>query len=128
MVKREILFRGKRTDNGRWVEGLLYQISETLNPFIMLKNSLGESHEVLSKTVGQFTGLTDQNGVKIFEGDILKVSGELRSVVWDTQIGRWLANNIGEFRNAVSPRFFHLAEVVGNIHDNPELLEVAEDG
>ncbi len=70
---REILFRGKRKDNGEWVEGYLYRISEKLNPFIMLKNAEGESYEVDPETVGQFTGVTDKNGTMIFEGDIVKI-------------------------------------------------------
>ena len=70
---REILFRGKRADNGEWVEGTLYQIGKEQNPFIMLVNRCAESHEVDPATVGQYTGLTDKNGTKIFEGDIVKI-------------------------------------------------------
>lgn len=69
---REILFRGKRVDNGEWVCGYLYRLSERLNPFIMLVNSNAESHEVILETVGQFTGLCDKNSTKIFEGDVVR--------------------------------------------------------
>lgn len=125
---REILFRGKRVDNNEMIYGYLYRISEKLNPFIMLINSGGESHEVFPETVGQYTGLTDKNGVKIFEGDIVRYSGEKHIVVFETRgetgyfgikidhIETW------EFCLSVPAK---LMEVIGNIHDNPELAEGA---
>ena len=129
---REILFRGKRTDNGEWVEGYLcechhkdtgkydYAIQEMFeNGYIM--------HEVIPETVGQYTGLNDKNGKKIFEGDICKhrsnYSGNtVISVVTYTD-GHFLALVCENSGFELSEKL----EVIGNIHDNPELLEVQHE-
>lgn len=146
---REILFRGKRIDNGEWIEGTLYQISTDLPPFIMLMNSHAESHEVVPETVGQYTGLTDKNGKKIFEGDILEFNSRIvniasglptggncteRSVVewgghrWNRKRiyhSQWNSNwrNYGFTTDLYPENAAKYAEIIGNIHDNPELLE-----
>ena len=75
-MKREILFRGKRIDNGNWEEGMLCQFHREVAAKIS-PNDFGafvSSHAwvVDPSTVGQYTGLTDKNGVKIFEGDIVR--------------------------------------------------------
>ena len=127
---REILFRGKQVDNGEWVEGYLYRLSEKHNPFIMVKNKCGESHEVISETVGQYTGLTDKNGNKIFEGDIVKTKfGRLCHVKWRSTGCFCGIDLIPLETKSKAPTEWDLycsenLEVVGNIHDNPELLEV----
>lgn len=125
---REILFRGKRTDFNRWIEGYLYRLSEKLNPFIMIKNEGGTAFEVIPETVGQYTGLTDKNGKKICEGDILRytIDGDVYIYVcfWDDgncEFG--LKNEKRDFGLAYAP---HDKEIIGNIHDNPELLKGGE--
>ena len=134
---REILFRGKRTDTGEWVEftplGALFA-----NPLNI---------EVEIKTVGQYTGLTDANGKKIFEGDILSVT--VRETVKECGISKFTGRTIKTVwsveyaeRNSQGNRFYVFGkdrrfslgltksviynakpEIIGNIHDNPELLE-----
>lgn len=121
---REILFRGKQTDNKKWVVD---------NSVLFFKNStkiygaLNEWREVevIPETVGQYTGLTDKNGTKIFEGDIVNYNGTNHKVVFETR-GESAYFGI-EISNIETWRFClevpaKLMNVVGNIYDNPELL------
>lgn len=116
---REILFRGKSKPGGEWVEGFLVDAQHIGNWV--------EAHPVDPETVGQFTGLTDKNGVKIFEGDVVKAericNGKawLGSVVWWN--GCFAIQGIKD-RNVPAIDLFVEYEVIGNIHDNRELLEV----
>ena len=152
--KREIMFRGKRMDNGEWVKGFYVCVLDThyimTGKFDSLTNGIinSEAYKVDPGTVGQFAGLTDRNGVKIFEGDIvrwhdnteLSVGGQIAEVCF------------GKYRDADSvfddifPLGFYIRfsdkncitiswldeyknyfDIIGNIHDNPELLEVSGD-
>ena len=154
---REILFRGKRLDNGEWVEGYLIhdEYCNTFIPYIgYLMGDDTDVAEVDPNTVGQFTGLCDKNGKKIFEGDIFKFPDE----VWEsyytscgTEYNSWETENYGvvgycedyarydfvwykhnensvyadlhENHTIQFADFVIELEVIGNIHDNPELLE-----
>ena len=126
---REILFRGKRLDNGEWVEGYFAHYSRPGVPFIGFNNAVGTMMwcEVDPATVGQYTGLKDKNGERIFEGDILEGRGfdaedGYGVVEWDD--GAWEVisegNWLGTFHENYNGFEF---EVIGNIRDNPELLK-----
>lgn len=123
---REILFRAKRLDNGEWVEGYLYRLEETLNPFIMCKNRNGESFEVDPSTVCQYTGLTDKNGKQIFEGDKITMifsHGQRTANVVGFRGGsfglHWKWGGVGQFTAFTG--ICHVEyEVTGSIHDKEE--------
>lgn len=115
---REILFRGRSPITGQWIYGDLFQHGE--QAFIMADN---RNTEVSSETVGQFTGLTDRNGVKIFEGDIVEYEGKRYSINYLTHYARFSAVK----PNTVFCVFaYQRGEVIGNIYDNPELIGGAE--
>ena len=127
---REILFRGKRVDNNEWVYGFLSK-SRGNNHFLSLcidheENGVMLSSIVEPETIGQYTGLTDKNGKKIFEGDIVRYNGEKHIVVFET---RGETGYFGIKIDHIETWGFCLSvpaklmEVIGNIHDNPELVE-----
>lgn len=122
---REILFRGKRADNGKWVYGYLSIMWGSLH--------IGtDFHEdkVIPETIGQYTGVIDKNGKKIFEGDIVKFS---HPAFKKSKIGfiDWEENEVGfVFRIIDDYTYFaylgDFYEVIGNIYDDKELLENKE--
>ena len=125
---REILFRGKRKKGDkRWVEGDLLHGYSGFG--ITNRYYAGSSFEVVPETVGQYTGLTDKNGARIFEGDI--VSGHLDDlfpedesryeIAW-IDYGWHLTNLGGTVDTAEQDWVNQNFEVIGNIYDNPELM------
>lgn len=127
---REILFRGKRVDNNEWVYGFLSK-SRGNNHFLSLcidheENGVMLSSIVEPETIGQYTGLSDKNGTRIFEGDIVRYRGEEHVVVFET---RGETGYFGIKIDHIETWGFCLSvpaklmEVIGNIHDNPELAE-----
>lgn len=146
---REIIFRGKRIDNGEWVEGDLLQAPFHKNNklnwqySIMAQKAWADNYIVIPETVGQYTGLKDKNGIKIFEGDIVQgfiditetySEGNIEdgSLCWHDEIVNTIAVKeevyydvsafrLGEFELA----YFRTGniEVIGNVYDNPELLK-----
>lgn len=129
-MNREILFRGKRIDNGEWVEGYyancLYPRNFSSNTKHFIIEYPSEYHEVYTATICQYTGLTDKNGKKIWENDILRLDdGAVLKVSWHHFKASWVISKKGWLYNhffgeAVEPED---VEVIGNIYDNPELLE-----
>lgn len=134
---REILFTGKRVDNGEWVEGFYVFVPEHYKPEMSRKSYIvsinnGLFFEVIPETVGQYIGLTDKNGRKIFEGNIVK-DKEVRRIYMigyneDLMKYAFLYYH-KELKNIYCGGFVSKSdgksiEVIGNIHDNPELLEV----
>jgi len=112
---REILFRGKQLDNGEWVYG--YYVKGATRHCILLSLAGYPKHDVDPSTVGQYTGLKDKNDKQIFEGDILK-RPSLRLGGPETRL---LINDIRKIDRIVL--WVNEWEIIGNIHDNPELME-----
>lgn len=130
---REILFRGKTTRTKMWVFGHYSTNYGTGHPEIREKAECCFT-EVIPETVGQYTGLTDKNGKKIFEGDIIFCSQEINGNFIDKHIEKGyvemkhgafgLHRKQGYYRTFKDWLEDYEYEIIGNIHDNPELLEV----
>lgn len=122
---REILFRGKRLDNGEWVLGDLHHRGRE----VVITSYYTKTYATVDPaTVGQFTGLDDKNGRRIFEGDLCLCDRHINDsfdktvfeISFDPLRGYYGESNLGNEFDADS---FEMCEVIGNIHDNPELLE-----
>lgn len=121
---RTIKFRGKRLDNGEWVFGDLLRMYGV--PFVYPDPAPNgwNDYKVIPFTVGQFTGLIDKNGKEIYEGDILiepSIFDLPRTVYWDHRFMRF-GNISPSTCGYIALHDYSKPEVIGNIHDNPELL------
>nr|DAT83268.1 MAG TPA: YopX protein [Caudoviricetes sp.] len=128
---REILFRGKDLSgvlNRSWIFGSL-DTTEKEHPSIIYLDRFGNRCRISvePKTVGQYTGLTDKNGKKIFEGDIVERLwlGEkhIYRIYYDNDIASFIGTDIYSERFTTFDYDACEFEVIGNIYDNPELLE-----
>lgn len=126
-MDREILFRGKRTDSGEWVEGYYTKQCDCCGAVYIILHCAQDpdddnrAYYINPKTVGQYTGLTDKNGKKIFEGDIIKIRNKTRYVFFG--VCRYRHTNYGEYAVDLSVKDGSNCEVIGNIHDNPDLIK-----
>ena len=123
---REILFRGKTINNGKWIEGYLFE--NWGDAYICLGTENGNimKEKVNEVTAGQHTGVKDKNGTKIFEGDIVEfLDWKPKEVVWGNKIDKALSGCCGYMLDGTM-HFLGEDEtylIIGNIHDNPELVE-----
>lgn len=148
-MNREILFKAKRIDNGEWVEGCIVIDQSRLDIFKYriqpIESGVLYAPPIDPDTLCQYTGFTDKNGKKIWENDILRYSydydgspflkdGEeikyrVGAVFWSEWRGSWAVCGRGNKKCTNNDVFKYnrnpnRAEVIGNIFDNPELLEV----
>ena len=143
---REVLFRGKQIDNGEWVEGYYVCLYDTKGHKThriytgYAETDCGDYYpewfEVDPETVGQYTGLKDKNGKRIFEGDVVAQNwydynaplddsfGEVVFCEYNCSFSVMDIENGGIVPLGNCHAYHWEAEVIGNIHDNPELLEV----
>ena len=124
---RDILFRGKRLDNGEWEYGFIVKMFGAYH--IIDKDDENTAYEVISETVCQYTGLNDKNGKRIFDGDIVKVlQGKDKDIAYvGFENGAFmLYPKTGNIYERTLWEYWYNdwdVEVIGNITDNQELLE-----
>ena len=126
-MSRQLKFRGKRVDNGEWVYGDLIQyesgevsiFSKNLSKYGYEATEMYKRDRIIPETVGQYTGLTDKNGKEIYEGDIPDGYG---AVFFSNEYLGYFAES-NEFECGYPICDIPIIEIIGNIHENPELLE-----
>lgn len=140
-MQRIIKFRGKRVDNGEWVYGSLIDecyilqyidLAESWTPLTSDHKVTCRAYAVDPKTIGQFTGLKDKSGNEIYEGDIMLSDGGITIMACFSSDNPaltmgWYLKNFSGFSCMFTPSTGNHCEVIGNIHDNPELLNPPAD-
>lgn len=141
---KEILFRGKRLDNNKWIQGYYVKCESDSLSYIIPNTNIYDGYSVvIDETVGQFTGLYDKNNVRIFESDIISIKNEEGEIYrFEVKFGKcggienvkhdvgyvsfYFWRNYLGFSLRTDPIYWLNAydcEVIGNIYDNPELLK-----
>ena len=142
---REIKFRGQRVDTGEWVYGYYanytYQGKNKITGHFVFEYP-NKQYEIYTETVGQFTGLYDLNGTEVYEGDIVELTNTYKGMntksiveidfIDFTFAGKWAEeySPSGYMYNPLGSYNFPIVtiEVIGNIYENPELLEGLANG
>ena len=123
-MNREIKFRGKQVDNGEWVYGYYWRDNSTrkYKITINLQDDNFCCHEVIIDTVGQFTGLTDKKGNEIYEGDMVQHNAwdYPFEVIFHQEKARFVCKMKTGLTQYID---YENIQLVGNIHDNPELIK-----
>lgn len=134
-MKREILFRGKLEYNGKWIYGDLLQyengdvaiFGEKLSSFGYECTEMSKRDRVIPDTIGQYTGLKDKNGNKIFEGDIVIIGEKLKTKVVYYDGAFRMQSEFSPTPTDTTDMGYMMREfsvrIIGNIHDNPKLMK-----
>lgn len=136
---RDFLFRAKRIDNNEWVEGLFVHMNDDPEMWVSFTDEEMERYKghflekirgvwvkIHRNSIGQFTGLLDKNRTMIFEGDIIQYANDIRyEVLWNnTHLCYWVRGINDDDVDVLSNLYGSEIDILGNIYDNPELLEV----
>lgn len=125
-MENRFLFRGKRKDNGEWIQGYLYGIWERRYILWGMTNDIPNMVEVDPSTVCQCTAMPDKNKKLVFEHDIVWDSDEraFYEIIWNQEDMCWNVENADGYKSEFEECYGNTIEVNGNRFDNPELLEV----
>lgn len=128
-MNEKFLSRGKREDTGKWVKGYYVELPEDQHgkKICLIIGLDGQYNRIIPETAGRCAEIADKNSVLIFEGDIVKIVGEaINAVTEEEQVFAVKYEIKGEFACGFGLLDCFEYEVIGNIHDNPELLERAD--
>lgn len=118
-------YRGKRLDNGEWIEGCYaynkFPLSDKIDHIIIVDGR--KAIPVDPETVGQYSGLDDREGNKIFEGDIIDVSGRPMAIIWDDMCAQYAVQSPSGIGYLDMNLDLHEYAVIGNRWDHPHLLK-----